>query len=151
VVVPCGVDIFSFDHLNELDCLATLVDLATSPLSGLSGSCNKLADNVPLLIALLESELTPEEICILIGECSSAKKIHPNAHKNAKHSLSAVPDQDCLSCKSVVAVVENQLQSNQTETEIEDAVRMLCACECSMSPKLSSHLLHNPSPLFNCQ
>jgi hypothetical protein len=114
VVVPCGVDICSFDHLNELDCLATLADLATSPLSGLSGSCNKLADNVPLLISLLESELTPEEICILIGECSSAVVV-------------AKANDNCEMCKVVVTLVETQLKSGDIATQIENVVHKFCS------------------------
>jgi hypothetical protein len=97
-------------------------------------TCDSIYRNIATVIRLLDEGQAPDDVCVFLELCSGKK--HAKTHKSVmvKNSLSAVPDQDCLSCKSVVAVVENQLQSNQTETEIEDAVRMLCACECSMSP-----------------
>jgi hypothetical protein len=108
-------------------------DVANSPLSALAASCNKVADNVPVLIQLLEKKLSPEEICVRIGECSGsngnvhAKKIADRiAPKHAKIESGV---DGCDVCKEVVVLAEGALAQNKTEQEIEDLLHELCDCE----------------------
>jgi hypothetical protein len=85
-----------------------------------------------LLIQLLESELTPEEICTLIGECSASnfsKQLQTKARIPSKHVEVESGVDGCDVCVEVVTLAESALAQNKTEEEIEALLHELCACE----------------------
>jgi len=104
---------------NLLNQLCTLID--NSPLKQFGAVCHQIADNVPLLVQLIESEAAPDVICGLLQFCPAVsaveiKKVH------VAHTIDK-----CTICEQVVSIVESALANNATEQEISNVLNKLCS------------------------
>jgi len=92
--------------------------IGSSPLSAYEPVCKQAVANIPLLVQLLESDLPPSKVCLLLKLCSSDA------------SLGLVVTEfgvdTCDVCKQVVEIAAFEVEQNKTETEIVTLAHDLC-------------------------
>lgn len=96
--------------LNEM-CSA----ISNSPLKEFASACHSIADNVPLLVQLLEQELPASRVCELLKVCTGRSNVAFDAGLDK-----------CDVCEEIVTLAEDALASNKTEEEIEEKMKDLC-------------------------
>jgi saposin len=84
-------------------------------------SCEDFVNTyTPAIIIILQSEVSPGEVCTLLGLCSSARA-------NTKNTpLITGNDETCLLCETVMQYVEALVEENATVSEIEAIVKKIC-------------------------
>ncbi|XP_053383474.1 uncharacterized protein LOC123564714 [Mercenaria mercenaria] len=99
--------------------------------STISAECNAFVkDYGPIVVQLILSRFTPEQVCTAIGLCSSRQqtqwgtfvKILPEKNKD---QLKSSPE--CALCEFVMTELKTLLKENSTEAEIKAALEKVCS------------------------
>jgi saposin len=75
----------------------------------------------PVIWDMLKSEVDDDQICSLLGFCSTAKGVTVNKPKAPKG------DTECDVCKLVVKILTPFINSNTTEADVKSAVERVCS------------------------
>jgi len=73
----------------------------------------------PAIITILETELTPGEVCTVLGLCKSTRAVKTVTKKGDDAET-------CLICETLVQYVEALLKENSTVTDVENIVKKIC-------------------------
>lgn len=95
--------------------------IGNSPLSYLKPECDALVGQIPQIVAWIVDEVPADQICQLIGFCSSSA---PAPKYTA--TLKDLNTDDCALCQTLVGLVESELSQNSTEEKIQQVVNELC-------------------------
>jgi hypothetical protein len=144
--------------IQEIQALVGKVcDIITKYIPEAATECQFVQDNIATLIGLITSEVTPQEICTLVGQCSSKAKSHPFVRQHVAVDY-------CDTCKELLTLAETELQQNATQAEIQQLIHQACvfidqyvpevADECQMiednSAALIDELINEVSPEEAC-
>jgi len=97
--------------------------IGNSPLSYLKPECDALVSFVPQIVAWIVDEVPADQICQLIGFCSSS-----SAPASAKYAATFkdLNTDECATCQMLVGLVESELSQNSTEEKIQQVINELC-------------------------
>jgi len=102
----------------------------------IAAECQFVQDNIPTIIGLIVSKVSPLEVCTLIGQCT--------AHTTFKPVQLAKPVEGeyCETCEELVQLIETELNNTATKEEIKQLIQEACvfiekyvpeiAAECQM-------------------
>jgi saposin len=80
-------------------------------------SCEDFVNTyTPAIIIILQSEVTPGEICTMLGLCKNA----------SFHSKASTSDDTCIVCETLIQYVEALVDTNATVQEVEDIIKKIC-------------------------
>jgi len=103
--------------INEIE---NYLDTICSLIPGYSAVCQSIVDyELPTIIAWLENQESPQQVCQQIGLCASKAVLKLNVLKPK--------DENCVVCQLVVSSVEAWIETNATVEEIEQYLETLCA------------------------
>jgi saposin len=113
------------DNATEAEIIAALDKVCSVMPASVKQPCLDFVNTYgPAIIALLQQELDPAQICTFLGMCTqSHNKLTPVAP--APVTKAADPEM-CLLCETVVQYIEALLDQNATLTEIEAVVKKIC-------------------------
>lgn len=118
--------------MKELDSLLTDNATETEIIAALDKVCSLMPEKIrepctdfvntygPAVIALLQQELDPAQICTFLGLCTSS------THNVVSKKITATDPETCIICETVVQYVEALLEENATVSEIEMVVKKVC-------------------------
>jgi len=99
------------------------LDAACALTGPYASECKALVDQyLPQIIAWIEKNETPADICTQLGVCNDGKKLVV-----AKPAAVSSGGLGCTICKTIVGYVEIYVQQNATEAEIAKALKKICA------------------------
>jgi len=106
---------------NVVDKLCTVID--NSPLKQFGPICHDIASNIPVLVALLEQQLPPAQICALLKFCTSGSRI---TERGTLEIVTQLGVDNCDMCKEIVALVEFEIEQNKTLTQVIALAHEVC-------------------------
>jgi len=79
--------------------------------------CDTIVDQgVAEIVELLEQEYTPDQVCVVLGLCTSVPKPAPLPKD----------DIECESCEEVISVIEQWLENSDNQQTVVEAVEIVC-------------------------
>jgi len=122
----CGICVMVADQLEKTLSSKTTEDEIKQALDQVCGflpgqfsdECKQFVDQyTPMVIDLLTHEVTPQQLCSLMGLCSGSKKIVEKKTQSGEY---------CGICVMVAGQLEKTLSSKTTQDEIEQALDQVC-------------------------
>lgn len=105
-------------------------------------TCDAIASQgISQIIAYINANETPEEICTQMGLCSSSKSTKPSKivvpnfddlrkikipTPAMKKPAAKVGDVQCSGCEEVISIIENWLNQSSSQSEVVSAVEIVC-------------------------
>lgn len=112
------------DNKTEAEILAALDKVCYILPSTIRASCVDFINTYgQAVLSILETEVTPAEVCSLLGLCKSQS---PAEGLKEKSKLTAGDAETCLICETVVQYVETLIKDNSTIVEVEEIVKKVC-------------------------
>ena len=115
-----------------------IINNTVCPALGIDpNTCNQIVQQIPGIIQAIENGATPQQVCTLIGLCTSLRIVKD-------------PTQ-CAICTFAVGQVESYLSSNATETEIENALNQACMLLGPFTPECNQIVAQLPAVIADLE